>query len=354
MGKIFLFWTFLVLLIVFRYLTTRHIYKEGDRIRITTKISSESRRSSSYQSVEVASLVVYLPPTPPVGYGDEIVVEGVVKEKKLEDAKLISVKETTSFIPKIRENIINFYKTTVPEPHSSLVAGVTIGAKSSLPKDFWEKLKTTGTLHVVVASGMNVTMIAKFLLLFFVIFLPRKRAIPLSILGILGYLTLSGFDPPLIRAAIMGTLTFIGEELGRVVSAWRILFLSALSMLVVVPDWLFDLGFILSFVATASLLIFEAKIRGKLSFLPGFFKEGFSTALAAQIGVTPILFVTFGQFNILSPIINALVTWTVPFIMIIGGIGAVIGLLIPEIGKLILYLGYPLTWWFINIIEIFG
>jgi hypothetical protein len=88
--------------------------------------------------------------------------------------------------------------------------------------------------------------------------------------------------------------------------------------------------------------------------VPGIFREGFSTSLAAQIGVAPILFVTFGQFNLLSPIINALVLWTIPPITIIGGIGGIIGLMIPFFGKLILLLSYPLTSWFIWIVELFS
>jgi len=101
-------------------------------------------------------------------------------------------------------------------------------------------------------------------------------------------------------------------------------------------------------------MLFERKIAHLVRFVPGIFREGFSTSLAAQIGVAPILFVTFGQFNLLSPIINALVLWTIPPITIIGGIGGIIGLMMPFFGKLILLLSYPLTSWFIWIVELFS
>jgi hypothetical protein len=101
-------------------------------------------------------------------------------------------------------------------------------------------------------------------------------------------------------------------------------------------------------------MVFEKKIAKFLKFLPKIIKEGFSTSFAAQIGVAPVLFVTFGQFNPLSPVINGLVIWTIPYIMILGSLGGVVGLLIPPLGKFILYICYPLTWWFTKIVELFS
>jgi hypothetical protein len=68
-------------------------------------------------------------------------------------------------------------------------------------------------------------------------------------------------------------------------------------------------------------MLFEKRLRKALKFTPEVLKEGLSTSFAAQIGVAPILFVTFGQFNILFPLINALVLWTIPYIMILGSVG---------------------------------
>jgi competence protein ComEC len=232
------------------------------------------------------------------------------------------------------------YQKSLPEPHASLLAGLTLGSKAGLPASFWETLKKTGTAHVVVASGMNVTLVAGFLIGILVILLPRKKAIPLALAGVWTYSLLSGFDAPIVRAAIMGSVTFIAQALGRLQAASRALFLSAALMLIIKPDWITDLGFILSFVATASLMLFERKIASLIRFVPGIFREGLSTSLAAQIGVAPILFATFGQFSLLSPIINALVLWTIAPITIIGGIGGIIGLASITAGKAIIFLSY--------------
>ena len=110
----------------------------------------------------------------------------------------------------------------------------------------------------------------------------------------------------------------------------------------------------LSFVATASILIFESRIKKLLASFPKIIKEDLSVTLAAQIGVAPIIFVTFGQFNLLSPLINVLVLWTIAPITIIAGISGIVGLVIPSLGKLLVYLSYPLTLWFVKVIEVFS
>ena len=328
----------LILIIIFRYFSTKPVYKNGDHVRITT----------TFLGGKIAGLSVFLPKYPEVSYGDKIVVDGTVENGKLVNVKIIQKAETKNIFYKFRQNLISFYQSTLPEPYAGLVGGIVLGAKGGLTSDFWEKVKNTGVAHVVVASGMNVTFVASFLMGVVTLFLPRKKAIPFVILGIVMYLFISGFDAPLIRAAIMGSVAFSAQELGRLVTAWRALIFSALVMLLINPNWITDIGFILSFVATGSLLLFERKIRERLSGVPEFLREGLSTSLAAQIGVTPILFVTFGYFNILSPIINALVLWAVPLIMIFGAIGGILH------SKLILYLSYPFLWWFSSVVTLFS
>lgn len=350
----YLIWLLLISLIIFRFLMTRPVYKNGQTVRITSRVLQEPVRYTFSQRISIAELKVSLPLFPEITYGDTVVVEGEVQNKKLKNAKLQKLQTKKSSLYTFRQKIIGFYQKSLPEPSASLVSGMVLGSKASIPEKFWEDLKTTGTAHVVVASGMNVSIVAGFLVGLFVLFLPRRRAIPFVLGGIGLYSALSGLDAPIIRAAIMGSVVFLAQGTGRVASAWRALVLSALIMLVIKPLWLYDLGFILSFVATTSILLFEKRIREKLLFLPKVTKEGFSTSLAAQIGVAPILFVTFGQFNILSPLINALILWTVPLITILGAVGGIIGLVLPGIGRMVLYFLYPFTWYFAKVVEIFG
>jgi len=350
----FFIWTVLVIVVIVRFFATLPKFSDGQRVRISDKITTQPIRYSYNQSFKLSGLGVYLPKYPEVSYGDDVIVEGTVMSGKILDAKLIEIIKGKSPLLGFRQKLIKFYEFSLPQPYSGLVAGVVLGSKTGLSEGFWELLKTTSTAHVVVASGMNVTLVAGFLMGLTCLFLPRRKAVVFVILGVWIYAFLSGFDAPIIRAAVMGSVAFIAQATGRISTAWKGLLLSALIMLIIWPGWILDLGFILSFVATASILIFEPKVKKILTNFPKILREDLSVTLAAQIGVTPIIFATFGQFNLLSPVINVLILWTVAPITIIGGISAFVGLAFPAVGRLLLYLCYPLAFWFVKVIEIFS
>lgn len=353
----YLFYISLFLVLVVRliiYNTNKSSFSDGTKIRITSKVSSEPIRYSYSQSVTLEGFKFYLPLYPEVGYGDEIIVEGFVKERELEKPVLVKVEKSQGLLYKFRNKIISFYQKNLPQPHAGLLEGMVIGSKANLGEDFWNSLKKSGTAHVVVASGMNVTLVAGFLINFLVFILPRRKAIPLALAGVWLYALLAGFEAPVVRAATMGSITFTAQELGRLNSAFRALTITALLLILLRPDWLTDLGFIMSFTATASMIIFMPIMQKVFRKAPSIIKEDLGTTLSAQIGVAPILYYSFGQFNLLSPIINVLVLWTVVPITLIGMIAGIIGTFAEPLGRLILLLTYPLTLWFISVVRIIG
>jgi competence protein ComEC len=322
-------------------------------VRIKGRVLTEPVGYDYARFIKVNGLHAYVDLFPEINYGDKVVLEGIVEDSNLKNAKVI---ETVSGggLYFIRQKILSIFKKGLPEPHASLVSGIVLGSKTDMPTEFWESLKATGTAHVVVASGMNVTLVTSFLVNSLVHFIKRQKAIIIALAGAWVYVILSGFDAPLVRAAIMGSIAFGAQGVGRLSMAFRALILSAGIMLFLKPEWVYDLGFILSFVATLSLIVFEPKISILLSKIPFVLKKDLATTIAAQIGATPILFVTFGNFNPLSPLANALVLWCVPPIMIIGGIAGIAGLAIPSFGQFITMLTLPFSAWFVGIVRVFS
>ena len=238
----------------------------------------------------------------------------------------------------LREKLISLFSTTLPSPSSSLLMGIIFGIKEQMPKDFSDSLKTTGVFHVIAASGMNVTLVGGFISAFFAFFLKRQIAIALSILGIIFYAVLAGLEASIIRASIMGIIVFCAQILGRQALAVNGLFLAGFAMIFIDPTLISDIGFQLSFAATAGIL---------------FIKKAPST-IAAQLATLPILLANFGTYSIYSVLVNGLVLWTVPILMAIGGIGALLGLILEPLGQLLIYLCYPLLIYFEAVVNFFG
>lgn len=354
-NTLIIFCTILLVLFFRIYSYTSKIpeFADGTKIRISTTVWQDPIVYENSQYIKLKGIPAYLPNYPQIAYGDYVVVEGVITDHKLKGATLIQKKDSTNFLVLLREKMLSVYQNSLTQPSAGLIAGVSIGSKSLITNEFWQRLVSTGTVHIVVASGMNITLITKFLMSLFVLVINRRLAVVISSVFVWGYAVVAGLDAPIVRATVMATVAFAALELGRVANTIRILVFTSITMLVIKPDWIFDLGFYLSFISTLCLCTIHKPIHDRFTFLPNVIREDFSTSLAAQIGVTPLLIYFFGGTNFLSPIINTMILWTVVPMTLLGMVGGLVGVVLPSIGTYVLYLVYPLTYFFIFIVEIF-
>jgi len=228
----------------------------------------------------------------------------------------------------MRENIKNIFFENFPSPYGELLAGMTLGVKE-IPNDFNEALIRVGLIHVVVVSGFNITLVISALFPLFLIF-GRKYAFVLSSVGVALFVMIVGFEPPVIRAAIMGLIVLVGKFLGRERDMFAILVLTAFIMLFVNPLLISDLSFILSFLATSGIICGDWILnmvwgRRLLSNAPKFlmdvaetFADDFKSTLTAQLFVWPIISYTFGRISLISILVNVFTLWTVPITTVLG------------------------------------
>lgn len=341
-------------------ISSQNKFSDGQNIRIIATIRSEPLVYTNSQYLRLYGLKVYLPVFPPLSLGDKIVVSGKVIGDKLENVNLIEVSKNKNTVFNFRNIIENVYKKSLPQKEAALVAGMTIGSKSLIDKDYWEILKNSGTAHVVVASGTNVVLITAFAMGILVRAINRRKAVFIVAGTIWFYALLCGFDAPIVRASIMGTVALLAVETGRIYQVGRALVISFLLMLIVNPMWLTDAGFWLSFAASMSLIVFSSKTNQfikrfkKIRYLPRAIIEGFTTSASAQIGVMPVLLVFFGKISFIAPLVNAIVLWTVVPITAIGALGGILGVMFFPLGKLVLLLAYPLAKYFVLVTTLFS
>ncbi len=349
----YLFWILLILLVILRFFATRPNFTNNQLLRISGRLFSEPNISGNNITFNLSGIRV-VTKTSDVHYGDFVIVEGIYNNGSLIKGDIKEKQVSNNIFTIIRKRLITFYENSLPQPYASLVAGITIGAKSSLPKSFSDNLKSTGTSHIVVASGMNITLVAEFIISILLLLISRRKALILTITFIWFYTFIAGFEAPIIRAVVMASIALSGQILGRVANTLRYVLLTGLIMLIIVPNWITDVGFLLSFATTISLIFFQSRVSTLLKFLPEIIKEDLASSIAAQIGSIPIILFFFGNFNPLSPIINVLVLWIVAPVMIVGGLSGVLSFIIPGFAKLILLTIYPLTVWFVAVVKFFG
>ncbi len=240
----------------------------------------------------------------------------------------------------------------LPSPQAELLSGILLGQNKNLPGSFRLALRDTSTLHIVVASGQNLSLVAGFFLGLSGL-IKRRNALILSLMACIFYTILSGMQIPILRAAIMFGLASIAQFFGRQRSGFWMLIVTAGLMLLINPTWITSLSFQLSFLATFGVIVVSPillKIFNKLPIIG----SDLAVTLAAQIMVTPVIVQNFHQFSLVSLITNIFVLWTISFIMILGAMMLILGSVWLFLGQLIALGVSALLTYFIYIVSFFS
>lgn len=344
---------------------------EGRRVRVVGVVSEEPTISGTRQRLRVDQFEFWTERYPEFHYGEKVEIEGRIKLKKEIKFLGVSYKQyvlTEAEVKKVEQkNLINLaanfrlklgqiFEQGLSVPYDGILAGVVLGDKKLIGKDFWEKLKKTGTLHIMVASGMNIAMISEGILKVLVLFFKRRVAIVFLVILIWFYSIMTGFSAPIVRAVILATFVYWGNFLGREVETKRILWLTGLLMILANPLFVWEVGFQLSFLATVGLVYWQPVIKrlGEKKGLGILKLENFSSSLATQLMTLPVLATRFGDFNFLSPFTNLIILWAIPFVLQGGILVSLLGILWTRLAFLAVYLIFPFLWFIEQTIDFFA
>ncbi|OGH02189.1 MAG: hypothetical protein A2798_03615 [Candidatus Levybacteria bacterium RIFCSPHIGHO2_01_FULL_37_17] len=371
MKSLLLFYLLLVLLVaarLFLFYSNQPTFADKQQVIFKTTVNTSPKSFNNYQTLWVnisptTGALLKLPVDMQLSYGDIVLISGRLNNKLLDsgdniftiDYPIIEPKSSEkspflAVIYSIRQHIIDYFKQHLDNVSAGLLLGIVFGIKDNIPKQFLDQIQQTGVMHVVAASGMNVTMVSGFLFYFFILFLKRQIAIVAAIGGIAFYVILAGFEASIVRAAIMGSIVFGAQIIGKQKESAHILFLTVILMLFLWPEFLISIGFQLSVAATLGILF----IPMLFSRFTNSFTEVFIVTISAQLATLPILIANFGAYSVLSIFTNAFVLWTIPILTILGMISAVFVFILPLFASLFLYIALPFLLFFRTVVEFFA
>ncbi|HEX6222278.1 MAG TPA: ComEC/Rec2 family competence protein, partial [Acidimicrobiia bacterium] len=197
-----------------------------------------------------------------------------------------------------------------------LLAGFLIGDTSHVSEIDVEAMRRSGLSHFVAVSGSNVALFLGLLAVVAGPFSmgPRRRAI-LALASLPVYVAATRFEPSVIRAAVMAGIALGGRLFGVVLEAWQLLSLAVAALVVLDPGLTSNVGFQLSVVATAGVLV------GARWPLRGVVRRALAVTIGAQMAVAPLLLLHFGSVPLLSPLVNLIAAPLVTASTLIGAIG---------------------------------
>jgi competence protein ComEC len=206
---------------------------------------------------------------------------------------------------------------SLPEPEASLAAGIAFGRDQNFSPALKDDFRDAGLAHVVAVSGANVSVVAAVIFLAFVPILGRNRAIFPALIMVGSYVALAGFTASVVRAGIMAFVFLAAPLFGRQQTGMPALGLAAVLMTLHRPAIVMDVGFQLSFAATAGLIAFNPWVQRGLEWVvaklhatavvPSLGLQALSLTLSATAATAPIICIAFGRVSLVSLVTNLVV-----------------------------------------------
>ena len=244
---------------------------------------------------------------------------------------------------RIRQKVIQAQVRALGSPEGTLVSAMVLGSGAvDLPSQLREDFARVGLAHTLAASGFQVT-----LLMGCVLWLTQGRSSWIQcgsgFLVLLVLLGLTGPQPSIVRAVIMGSVGLVGIALKRRTKPLGLLILAGTILLLLRPLWIWDLGFQLSFLATFGLVTTATPLSQKLSWIPPRLAELLAVPIAAMIWTIPILLYQFGVLSPFSLLVNPLTTPLVTVISLGGILSSVGAVCFAPVGQFLALLLSPVV-----------
>jgi competence protein ComEC len=213
--------------------------------------------------------------------------------------------------------------------------GLLIGERSGIRQSTRQAFVNAGVAHVLAVSGSNVAVVAAFLL-FAAGALRFSRLLRFITVGagLVLYMLLTGSQPPVVRATVMGLIFVTAEFFQQKANAYNATGLAALLILGLDARWLFDVGFQLSFGAVLSIVYLYPRVNRWISRIVGrsFWQRGTVTLLrvcavsvVATLGTLPMTASSFGRVSVIGILANVVVIPAAGASVVLGLVSAMAG-----------------------------
>lgn len=262
--------------------------------------------------------------------------------------------EPGDFGLKIREFFAELVRKYIPSPEVDLSLGYLLGARRALPDSLTETLKIVGLTHIVVASGYNLSILVRFSRKVFGK-ISRFAAMFVSLILIFMFMAITGWTPSMLRAGMVAVLSLLAWYAGRNFHPVKLIFLVAAATLLINPNYIVDLGWILSIASFAGVIIvaplITAYFYGRKR--PNFVARVVLETVAAQIVCLPVLLFFFGSFSLISVVANVLVVPTIPAVMALTFATGIVSF-VPFLAQIIGWAATLVLKYHILVIDFFG
>ena len=327
--------------------TTGHMYTlevtEAERLPVGSRLllyCSDISAPDRYETVTARVRLEALYPTQasrraegiflrayPADYGEESVrITGFVERLPLSHS-----------LQPLQRRLTATLRGVLPGDEGALLAALCLGDRSSLSQRVTAAFRGSGVTHLLVVSGLHLSMVAAaVLLVFHRMRLGRRGAAALTMPVVVLFMLLIGDTPSVVRAGVMCLVGLAGRLSRSRADGLNSLGLAAILLLLYNPYMLFAAGFQLSFLAAAGVLSLTPRLcrwvsaadDGEIDAVRALWRRGIrfiytgvAVCVSATLPTLPFLCYYFGGFPLIAPVANLLMVLPGSWALLSGWLG---------------------------------
>lgn len=189
----------------------------------------------------------------------------------------------------VRERVRATFGQRLGDEQAALLVGLTTGDLRDRPDGQREQFAAAGLSHLVVVSGKHTAlMLAGVLGLCALVGVGARGRRVVGLVALAWFVVLVRWQPSVLRAGAMAALVLVAGLLGRARVSVRMLCVAVLLLLLADPMLSGRLGFVLSVLATAGVLLFAPRLVERMRG-PQWLRWTAGATIGAQVGVAPVL-----------------------------------------------------------------
>lgn len=247
------------------------------------------------------------------------------------------------YVENLRNTLLHSFKIHhFSSEVNNTIYALLLGQRQEMNAQTTANYTNAGVIHILAISGLHIAILYA-MLLFFIKPLNRlKNGKLIQFLIVVGFLwlfaLLSGLSASVVRSVVMFTIISFGLYLNKSGNIYNTLAVSMLIILLFNPNFLFDVGFQLSYIAVFSIVWLQplyASFKPSRYKIINYFTDVLTISFVAQIGVLPLSLYYFHQVPLLFFLANLVVIPLSSFILILGVVVLALNLTVPSFSLLL-------------------
>ncbi|MEG0166902.1 MAG: ComEC/Rec2 family competence protein [Ruthenibacterium sp.] len=215
----------------------------------------------------------------------------------------------------------------LPREYGTVACAMVVGDKSALSPQIKDNFKCAGIVHILVVSGLHLSVFSSLVYAIFRKIMNRKIASAFACVGVLWFMIFIGFTPSVMRAGIAMLLVYGGGICNRQSDALTSLGAAALLLCLLNPYAAVDVGLLLSFSSTlAVLFVSDRKVEYDAqhqeasfwSWATSRFLFFVAVPLATSFATLPVLMAVGSGVSLLSVLCNCIALPLLPIVLLFG------------------------------------